>query len=138
MALRPTSEAAQTTPDPAAVPSSAWVDCGTRFGGGAGRRLSLWKTGRPPGLSDLRAALYFDPGRRASSCDPLDPVAARLARADDLAISRRTRKQRPLADDGGRPALEGVRGFAYRRSDADDVGSVWGERGGNEFPESGS
>jgi hypothetical protein len=123
------------TPVPVAVPSSTRLDCGTQVWYGAGRRLCFEGTGQPPGLSHVRAALCSDPGRRASSCDPLERVAARMASADDLALSRRLREQRPLADEGGGPDLKRVREFADRRVDTDDLGQVWGERGGNEIPE---
>jgi hypothetical protein len=137
MALRPTPRNGADNPAPAAVPSTTRLDCGIQVSCGA-EGAYLRETGRPPGLSHVTAALYSDPGRRASRRDSLNRVRARMASVEDLAVSRRPREQRPLAQEGGGPASKRVREFADRRVDTDDLDNVWGERGGNETPQSGS
>jgi hypothetical protein len=98
----------------------------------------FWKTGRPPGLSRVRAALYSDPGRRASRHDLLERVAAPVPVDDGLAAAGSPRKHRLLADEAAVPRLEREPKLADRGLDVDEFGDVWGERGGNEIPQSGS
>jgi hypothetical protein len=97
----------------------------------------FWKTGRPPGLSHVRAALYSDPGRRASRHDLLERVAAPVPVDDGLAAGGSPRKHRLLADETAVPRLERKAKLADRGLDVDEFGDVWGERGGNEIPQSG-
>ena len=84
----------------------------------------------------MSAGLYSDPGQNASRRDPLNRVAARTVDVDDPTLSRRPRRHRLFADACGGPLLDEGPEFADRRANTDDLGNVWGERGGNEIPES--
>ena len=138
MALRPTRERRTPPPDPAAVPSSARLDCGTQVWWRRKAPISLEDRAATRSFSCSGAVLYSDPGLRASRRDPLERVTTRMAGVDDRAFSRYPRRHRSLAAERGGPLLDQVREFADRRVDTDDFGNVWGERGGNEIPENGS
>jgi hypothetical protein len=141
MALNPAPEESTDPLVPAAVPSSTRLDCGAGFFVRRWKAPMSWKTGRPPGLSHVRAALGSGSGWRASLDDPLRRTPL-MASADDVAAVRRPRQRRLLTDEPElllaavrlKRALEPAR----RLLDVDERAGVWGERGGNEIPLGGS
>jgi hypothetical protein len=62
-----------------------------------------------------------------------------MAGVDDPALTRDPRSRRSLVAERDGPLVNQVPEFADRWVDTDELGDdVWGERGGNEIPESGS